>query len=58
MKSNFSGLMNSKVVWLVVRQARKIWVRVVGFAFLALAAAASAQFFGHYLPDEWGEQSR
>lgn len=45
--------MTSKYLRLFVLQSRKIWVRVVGFAVLAVLTAIIAQAVSGYLPDEW-----
>lgn len=38
-------------VWLLQRTLRKIWVRVTGYALLAVAAVAGAGWLGPLLPD-------
>ncbi|MGJ8622331.1 MAG: DUF2254 domain-containing protein [Yoonia sp.] len=49
-------LLGFKPVWLVVRQLRKIWVRTVSFAILALVSVALAQFIGQMLPLQWSDR--
>jgi uncharacterized membrane protein len=46
----------SKPFWLVRRQLRKIWVRVVGFAVFALATVLISQGVGRLLPSGWSDQ--
>lgn len=45
--------MQSKLAWLVLRQLRKVWVRVLSFACLAVATVVFAEVLGAYLPDAW-----
>jgi uncharacterized membrane protein len=42
--------MTSKLAWLVVQQLRKVWVRVVAYASLALVTVVVAQLASGYLP--------
>lgn len=42
--------MTSKLAWLVLRQLRKVWVRVVAYASLALVTVVVAQIASGYLP--------
>ena len=48
--------MNGKIVWLLLRQSRKVWVRVVGFAALAVLTAALAQLASRFIPEVWTER--
>jgi uncharacterized membrane protein len=45
--------MNSKTVWLLRQVLRRIWVRVVAFALLALAMVGAARVIGPVIPAEW-----
>ena len=45
--------MTSKLSWLVRQHLRKVWVRVVAFALLALATAVVAQFVSRFIPSAW-----
>ncbi len=56
MRSTFLKLFNIKSVWLILRQLRKIWVRTVSFAFLALGSVVLAQTLGRLLPLSLGEK--
>lgn len=49
-------VLNSRLVWLLRRWGRKIWVRVVGFAGLAVAAIVSAEVLAPYVPAAWAER--
>lgn len=43
--------MLAREIWLLRRILRRIWVRVTGYALLALAAVAGAELLGPLLPD-------
>jgi uncharacterized membrane protein len=43
----------SKLGWLASQHLRKVWVRVVAFALLAVATAAVAQFLSRFIPSAW-----
>lgn len=45
--------MTSKLGWLARQHLRKVWVRVVAFALLAVATAAVAQFVSRFIPPAW-----
>ena len=45
--------MTSKLVWQLVRQLRKVWVRVVALAFLAVLTAGIAQLLAPMIPSSW-----
>lgn len=45
--------MSSKIVWHLVRQLRKVWVRVGSFAFLAVLTAGIAQLVAPVIPSDW-----
>lgn len=50
MHSILTKFYNSQPIWLIVRQLRKIWVRAAGFAALAIASVALAQWLGRLVP--------
>lgn len=56
MQRKKNRFLRSKPVWLVLRQARKIWVRAVAFAVLAVVTAVVAQLLGQFLPQSWSQQ--
>lgn len=56
MRSILSDLFNIKFVWLILQHLRKIWVRTVGFAVLALGSVVLAKFVGQLLPLSWSEK--
>ena len=45
--------MSSKIVWHLLRQLRKVWVRVVSFALLAIVTAGLAQLVAPLIPSAW-----
>ena len=45
--------MNSKIMWHFFRQLRKVWVRVVGFALLAILTAIVSQTVAPLIPPYW-----
>lgn len=45
--------MRSKLIWLLLQHLRKVWVRVVAFALLAIVTAALAQLVGDVIPGSW-----
>lgn len=45
--------MTSKFVWQLARQLRKVWVRVVALALLAVLTAALAQLLAPVIPPSW-----
>lgn len=45
--------MHTKLGWVARQQLRKVWVRVVGFALLAVATAGIAQFLTRFIPSAW-----
>ncbi|MCB1746630.1 MAG: DUF2254 domain-containing protein [Gammaproteobacteria bacterium] len=45
--------MRSKVAWLLGRLTRKIWIRVVAFAALAIVAVGVAKLLAPYVPPAW-----
>jgi len=45
--------MQSKIVWLIIKHYKKMWVRVISFAVLALVTAIMSQWFGRFFPDDW-----
>lgn len=56
MRGTLAKLANSKPVWLIYRHTRKIWLRVVAFAVLAIATAVVAQALGQFLPPDLGQR--
>jgi uncharacterized membrane protein len=46
--------MFGKSLWLLRQTVKRLWVRVVGFAILALATALTAQVLSPFLPSGWG----
>ena len=46
-------MMRSKVAWLLGRLTRKIWIRVVAFAALAIVAVGVAKLLAPYVPPAW-----
>ncbi|QFS84361.1 hypothetical protein FIU97_16520 [Roseivivax sp. THAF40] len=49
-------MISSKYLWLLVQQLRKIWVRVVSFAVLAIVTLIAAQLLGDVIPEAWTDQ--
>ena len=49
-------MITSKFLWLVLQQLRKIWVRVVSFAALAILTVVMARFFSGFIPSKWTDQ--
>lgn len=47
------GAMNSKINWHLGRHLRKVWVRVVAFAVLAVLTIAVAQLVAPFIPAAW-----
>lgn len=45
--------MTSKLTWTLLQHLHKVWVRVVGFAVLAIATAVLAQFVAPIIPEPW-----
>lgn len=45
--------MTSKLLWQVLRHLRKVWVRVVSFALLAVLTAVVAQIIAPLIPSAW-----
>lgn len=45
--------MRSKIAWHLLRQLRKVWVRVASFAVLAIVTAGVAQLLAPLIPSEW-----
>ncbi len=45
--------MTSKLAWLALQHLRKVWVRVVAFAGLAIATVIVAPLVAAYLPQDW-----
>lgn len=45
--------MRSKIVWSILRHMRKVWVRVVFFALLALLTAGAAPVLAPFIPSGW-----
>lgn len=45
--------MTSKIGWLLLRHLRKVWVRVVLFALLAVISAIIAQVISPFIPSSW-----
>ncbi len=45
--------MSSKIVWHLLRQLRKVWVRVASFAVLAIMTAGVAQLVAPLIPSAW-----
>jgi uncharacterized membrane protein len=45
--------LTSKIVWRVLQQLRKVWVRVVAFALLATVTAGVAQLVAPLIPSSW-----
>lgn len=45
--------MTSKLLWNLLRQIRKVWVRVVSFALLAVLTAVIAQIVAPLIPSAW-----
>ena len=45
--------MSSKIIWHLLRQLRKIWVRVASFALLAIMTAGFAQLVAPLIPSDW-----
>ncbi len=45
--------MTSKIGWHLLRQLRKVWVRVTAFALLAVATAVLAQLIAPLIPSGW-----
>jgi uncharacterized membrane protein len=48
--------MYSKIVWKLLRQLHKVWVRVVSFALLAFVTAGIAQLVAPLIPSAWTVQ--
>ncbi len=48
--------MSSKIVWILLQQLRKVWVRVVSFAVLAFVTVAVAQVVSPLIPSAWTVQ--
>lgn len=46
--------MFGKSLWLLRQTVKRLWVRVVGFAILALATALAAQVLSPVVPEDWG----
>ena len=46
--------MFGKSLWLLRQTVKRLWVRVVGFAILALATALAAQVLSQVVPEGWG----
>lgn len=49
-------MITSKFLWLVLQQLRKIWVRVVSFAALAILTVVMARFLSGFIPSKWTDQ--
>ena len=49
-------MITSKFLWLVLQQLRKIWVRVVSFAALAILTVIMARFLSGFIPSKWTDQ--
>ncbi|CUH68806.1 hypothetical protein TG4357_03817 [Thalassovita gelatinovora] len=45
--------MSSKITWHLLRQLRKVWVRVASFAVLAIVTAGVAQLVAPLIPSAW-----
>ncbi len=45
--------LQSKLAWRLLKQLRKVWVRVLGYAFLAVGTVALAELLGDLLPRSW-----
>ncbi len=45
--------MLSQLRWILRRTLRQAWVRVVGFAILAIVAVIATRLLGPYIPEEW-----
>jgi uncharacterized membrane protein len=45
--------MTSKILWLFRKYGRKVWVRVVAYALLAVATVVVAELLSHLLPSKW-----
>lgn len=45
--------MSSKIIWHLLRQLRKVWVRVASFAVLAIVTAGVAQLVAPLIPSTW-----
>ncbi|MHA6346622.1 DUF2254 domain-containing protein [Roseivivax sp. CAU 1761] len=45
--------MTSKLSWHIIRHLRKVWVRVVSFALMAIVTAAVAQIVAPLIPSAW-----
>ncbi len=45
--------MSSKIIWNLLQQLRKVWVRVASFALLAIVTAGIAQVITPLIPSAW-----
>ena len=48
--------MTSKIPWLFRKYGRKLWVRVVAYALLAVATVVVAELLSNLLPSEWSSR--